>query len=127
MNSFNSLKTVLNSWTLGNKGDFPRVSYYGDGANDTFSDRYMHDASFLRLSALNITYRLPQQWLKNSIVQGIEFSAQATNLFTLTSYPGMDPQGNFNTANAAFYNMGLDNGRYPQARTFNFGVKFTFK
>ncbi|MFR3331068.1 MAG: TonB-dependent receptor [Odoribacter splanchnicus] len=127
LNSFNSLKTVLNSWTLGNKGDFPRVSYYGDGANDTFSDRYMHDASFLRLSALNITYRLPQQWLKNSIVQGIEFSAQATNLFTLTSYPGMDPQGNFNTANAAFYNMGLDNGRYPQARTFNFGVKFTFK
>lgn len=127
LNSFNSLDLVLNSWTLGNQGDFPRVSYYGDGANDIYSDRYLHDASFLRLSALNVTYRLPQHLLKNSIVQGIELSAQATNLFTLTSYPGMDPQGNFNTANAAFFNMGLDNGRYPQARTFNFGVKFTFK
>lgn len=105
---------------------FPRMTPYGYGANDTFSDFWLHDASFLRLNALNINYRLPSVWFGNKIVQGVHLTFQATNLFTLTKYPGYDPQGNWSSS-AVGLGMGLDGSNYPSAKNFNFGVKVTFK
>ncbi len=127
INVFNRSNRVLESWTMNPGSDFPRVTYYGRGGNNIFCDRYLHDASFLRLSSLNLNYRLPKRLLGNGILDAIEFTFQASNLFTLTSYPGMDPQGNFSTSNIALYGMGVDYSTYPQAKTFNMGIKFTFK
>ena len=66
-------------------------------------------------------------YIRNSILNAVEFTFQATNLFTWTKYPGMDPQGNFSTTYSAFYNMGIDYSTYPSARTYNFGIKLTLK
>ena len=46
---------------------YPRAMYYGWGSNSIITDRYVHDASFLRLSALNISYRLPKRLFGSSI------------------------------------------------------------
>lgn len=105
----------------------PRAMYYGWGSNSIITDRYVHDASFMRLSALNISYRLPRRLFGSSIVNAIDVTFQATNLFTWTKYPGMDPQGNFSTSYSAFYNMGIDYSSYPSARTYNLGIKITLK
>ena len=104
----------------------PRMTQYGDGGNSTFSDFWLFDASYVRLNALNFGYRLPARMFKQSLIQGIDLSLQATNLFTLTSYPGFDPQGNWSSA-AIGTGMGVDNSAYPAARNFNLGAKFTFK
>jgi TonB-linked SusC/RagA family outer membrane protein len=129
LNVYNGIAKILNNtWTVkGNGAKYPHVDYYGRGDNGIFTNRFIHDASYLRLSALNLSYRLPDQWFRNYLIQGIELSFQATNLFTLTNYPGMDPQGNFNTSNIAFYGMGYDYSTYPSAKNFNFGLKFTLK
>lgn len=130
-NVYNTPNIVNDSWTLaGEQAKYPNISLYGYGENSVFCDRWLHDASFLRLSAVNISYRLPQNWFRSSLVQGIEANFQASNLFTITSYPGMDPQGNFNVAqqgSLATLGYGTDNSSYPTARTFNIGLKFTFK
>lgn len=125
-NVYNALDIVMDSWTVkGPEAKYPVVTHYGVGQNNVFTNRWLHDASFLRLSALNISYRLPQKWFKKTLVKGIEATFQATNLFTITKYPGMDPQGNFSSYNSALRGFGTDNSTYPSARTFNVGLKFT--
>jgi TonB-linked SusC/RagA family outer membrane protein len=129
LNVYNGIANILNNtWTVkGNGAKYPHVDFYGRGDNGIFTNRFIHDASYLRLSAVNLSYRLPDQWFRDYLIQGIELSFQATNLFTLTNYPGMDPQGNFNTSDIAFYGMGYDFSTYPSAKNFNFGLKFTLK
>ncbi len=104
----------------------PRLTFYGWGRNNTFSDFWLHDASYLRLSSLNISYRLPNRLFENMIIDAIEVSFQATNLFTITSYPGFDPQGNWSSSSIGT-GMGVDNSTYPSSKVFNFGIKMTFK
>lgn len=126
----NAPSFILDSYTMRGEGaTYPNISLMSAGDNDVFTDRWLHNSSYMRLSAINISYRLPQKWFKKSLVQGIEANLQATNLFTITPYPGMDPQGNFdsNSGDLAMYGYGYDFSSYPAARTFNVGLKFTFK
>lgn len=104
----------------------PRMTQYGDGGNSTFSDFWLYDASYIRLNALNVSYRLPAKFFNNFLIQGIDLSLQASNLFTLTTYPGFDPQGNWSSS-AIGAGMGVDNSTYPSARNYNIGAKITFR
>ncbi|WP_316815442.1 SusC/RagA family TonB-linked outer membrane protein [Pedobacter nyackensis] len=108
------------------EASMPRMTPYGDGENGTFSDFFLHDASYIRLNALNISYRLPEKVFGNKLIQGISLTFQTTNLFTITKYPGFDPQGNWSDS-AIGSGMGIDNSYYPSAKIYNLGVKFTFK
>ncbi len=106
----------------------PNATPYGDGGNGTFSDYWLFDASYIRLNALNMSYRLDKNYFRNTLIDNIELTLQATNLFTLTRYPGFDPQGNFSTSTGmASTTVGVDYSYYPDAKTFNLGIKFTFK
>lgn len=130
LNVFNAPTFVLDSWSMkGEEATYPFASHYGWGNNGVFTDRWLHNASYLRLSAINLSYRLPEKWFKRFLVKGIEATFQATNLFTVTPYPGMDPQGNFavsRTQGVALSGFGTDYSTYPAARSFNFGLKFIF-
>jgi hypothetical protein len=45
----------------------------------------------------------------------------ATNVFTITNYSGMDPEiGSWDPLGA-----GIDNGYYPQPRIFTFGLNLS--
>jgi hypothetical protein len=104
----------------------PRMTQYGDGGNSTFCDFWLYDASYARFSTLNVSYRLPAKWFGSSLVQGIDLTFQGTNLFTLTKYPGFDPQGNWSSTTVGT-GMGVDNSTFPAARNFNFGLRFTIE
>ncbi|RQO70462.1 SusC/RagA family TonB-linked outer membrane protein [Pedobacter sp. KBW06] len=108
------------------EASMPRITPYGLGENGEFSDFWLYDASYVRLSALNISYRLPEKMFKDKIIQGIDLTFQASNLFTLTRYPGFDPQGNWSSS-AIGTGMGIDGSYYPSAKNYNLGIKFTFK
>lgn len=114
--------TLFNPW----EASMPRMTMYGDGGNGNFSDFWLYDASYVRLSALNFSYRLPAKLFKSFLVQGIDLTFQVTNLFTLTKYPGFDPQGNWSSS-AIGTGMGIDNSLYPSAKNYNLGIKFIFK
>lgn len=115
----------------------PNATPYGHGGNGSTSvastgvylcpDTWLYDGSYLRLSTLNASYRFGKQYFGNSIIDNIELNFNASNLFTLTKYPGFDPQGNFSTQTSMRYTQGIDNSTYPSARTLTFGIKFTFK
>lgn len=99
---------------------------YDYQGNASWNSRHLYDASYLRLNNINVNYRFPSRFYRNSIISNLELSFQATNLFTLTRYPGMDPQGNWSST-AVGVGMGNDYGTYPTARTFTFGLKFSLK
>ncbi|MBS1566798.1 MAG: TonB-dependent receptor, partial [Bacteroidetes bacterium] len=82
------------------------------------------DASYIKLKSINISYALPQAWLKKvGLKQGLVYMA-GSNLFRITSYPGPDPE----VSNDPYSIIGgnTDDGSYPQARQYTFGVRFGF-
>ena len=81
----------------------------------------MEDGSYFRCKLLQIGYTLPKR-----LVGGTElrFSFSCQNLFTITSYSGMDPERPMLDGNVL--QTGVDNIAYPNPRTFLFGVNFNF-
>ncbi|MGY0425828.1 MAG: SusC/RagA family TonB-linked outer membrane protein, partial [Polaribacter sp.] len=104
------------------EASYPRMAQYGLAKNSTFSDFYLHNASYLRLNALNISYRLPSKIFKNMLINGIDVTFQATNILTITKYPGFDPQGNW-TSSYIGAGMSVDASTYPAAQTYSLGLK----
>ena len=108
-----------------NPTDQPRAVYLDPNDNDAISSFYVHDASFLRLRNINISYSLPAKLLERTkFLKSVMFNVSATNLLLFTKYPGADPETSnlFNDDVSA----GLDNNRFPKARVYSGGVRIGF-
>ncbi|MEO9571349.1 MAG: SusC/RagA family TonB-linked outer membrane protein [Polaribacter sp.] len=107
------------------EASYPRMGQYGLSNNYKISDLYLYNASYVRLSALNVSYKLPNDIFNNSIVNGVDLTFQATNLFTITKYPGFNPSGGFQgDANTVVLSQGgIDYGTYPSAQVYSLGIK----
>lgn len=101
---------------------FPRLVAMGTSYNSRITDRAVYDASYLRLKNLTLSYSLPQNWSRRIRTENISVYFTATNLFTVTSWPGIDPE----TVGTQLVDMGSNNDPYPLARSFMFGVNLKF-
>lgn len=114
---FNNSEKVLNRWQKpGDITDVPRL-VYGDNfasANIPNISAYIEKADFIRLQNLMVGYRLPSPLLSRIGVSSARLYAQATNVFLVTGYTGVDPEssinGNRNQSPGVEYNS-LGNGR----------------
>ena len=129
---FNFEKRTLNRWTgPGTSNEIPRA-IGGDPANNTReSDRFIGDGSFLRMRNLTLGYTVPFQALENfgnGFLSNVRIYATAQNLFTITGYEGYDPEIGSQNQNPdqASRGRGIDNGQFPQARTYMLGAQITF-
>lgn len=117
-NFYNQTLAVTNRWrTEGDVTTMPKATYGDPLGNNRFSDRWIEDGSFLRLSDVTLTYKVPvsYDWL-----QGLQIWCSGVNLFTLTNYLGSDPE--FSCSNNVLY-QGIDTGLLGQSRSFHVGVK----
>lgn len=134
LGTYNVYSMMFDSYNFkGTDASYPRLAY-SNGSGYTVCDLFIHDASYLRMNALNVNYRLPQKWYNKTFVGNIELSLAVSNLFTITKYPGFDPQGNFSTENSSYsandvttIGQGIDKSIYPSARTYNIGIRFSFR
>lgn len=119
MDAYNNQRTsVLDRWTTAKPSTtLPRAIYGDPAGNHVFSDRWIEDGSYLRLSQLTLNYNLPAVpgWHK-----GIVVYATATNLLTVSNYSGYDPE--FVYLNSPLY-MGIDYGKMPLTKSFILGLK----
>ena len=115
---FNQTTALNRRWIAeGQHTDIPKATYGDPMGNARFSDRWIEDGSFLRLSSVTLSYAIPM----NSIfLQGITVWATANNVFTLTKYLGSDPE--VWAGNAVLY-QGIDRGLTAQGRSILMGVK----
>ncbi len=114
----NQSTSMENRWVAnGQKTDVPRATYGDPMGNARFSQRWIEDASYLRLKSISIAYQIP---IKPKILQGLSVWASVNNVCTLTNYLGSDPE--FSYGSSVLY-QGVDAGMIPLSRSFNFGVK----
>jgi hypothetical protein len=114
----NSTIYRLDRWTgPGTSNTSPRVTG-GTSPNALFSDFYVEDGSFVRLQNIQFGYTFSEDAFKNSKINKLRLYISANNLFTLTEYNGFDPT----SSTGAPIGGGIDQGFYPQAKTFLLGV-----
>jgi len=115
----------LNRWTPENPGNkYPRALSSGSLDVGVFSSNIVEDASYVRLKNVTIGYRMPASLLKKTGIQNLRIYAGATNLWTLTDYTGYDPEGN--TYGQSTTLVGIDQGGYPQTKTYTIGINIGF-
>jgi len=87
----NQSTIVLRRWrNPGDVTDVPRA-LYRSGYNSLGSDRYVSDASFVRLRSLTARYSLSRAILNRLNVKNASVFVTAENLYTWTNYMGVDP------------------------------------
>lgn len=125
-NSYGSLNKsvdMLNAWTPENTNtNVPRVAYKSTGSitNDMFSERFIQDASYLKIANIELGYNLPDRWF-GGYVHGVRVYASGQNLATLSDYRGY----NVDFAGGTF-TPGYNYASYPTPRTVMFGVNMSF-
>lgn len=115
---------VLDRWQQpGDQTDIPRASW-ASTVNSRISDRFIEDASYIRLKAVTLSYNLPSELLSKVSLGSARIYATAENLYTFTDYSGFDPEVNaFGGSNTE---QGIDFGTYPQTRSFILGLNISF-
>lgn len=111
-----------NTWTPDNPdARYARALYNDPSNNGRISDRYVFDKSYLRLSSLQLSYTLDQKLLDKWSLSSARIFIAASNVFTWTSWPGIDPGASSTNTNIAFETENTD--PYPLAKTFSVGVE----
>lgn len=92
----------------------------------TFNSFYMEDGSYVRMKTLNLGYTFPSTMLSRIGIEHLRVYVQASNLFTITKYTGLDPELQTSDLNNNT-NFGIDFGNYPANQKFySVGVNLTF-
>ena len=73
----------------------------------------MHNAAYLRCKNIRLGYNVPESLLNKISVRSLKVYASIDNLFTLTRFPGLDPE------------VGASVG-YPSVRQYSVGLNISF-
>lgn len=131
--SQNFLTTTLGYWNgPGTSNTMPRPSINDENQNNRYSDRWIEDASFMRIRNIQLSYSIPsaklQSWT-NGTISRFRMYVASQNLFTFTNYSGFDPEvtrgQSFQKGETPLSN-GQDGGSSPQPRIIQFGWQVTF-
>jgi TonB-linked SusC/RagA family outer membrane protein len=107
---------MLNAWTSTNTvTNIPALNAANLGLSDE-SDRFLRDASYIRMRNVQVGYNVPQKFLKNTFMTGVSLSLQGENLFNITKWKGFDPESSRTS----------DVYQYPTPRLFTFGLDVKF-
>lgn len=119
----NNNQSIAVNWRWRKEGDdtmMPRAMY-NTGYNWLGSDRYLEDASYLRMSFLQASYSVDPKELKKYGLNQLYISASADNLFILSKYTGLDPEIGANSWGQAF-----DGSKTPRSRSFTLNLTVGF-
>lgn len=102
----------LDAWTPENQTDIPGIGQYSSSAvswEPTYANNAVHDASFLKLRTLTLSYTFPDKWLKPIRFSGLSLRFQVNNLGALwkANKLGVDPE-TLGIRNPASYTIGLN-------------------
>ena len=113
---------ILNAWSPTNTGaTIPALTMVDNNNETRMSNYFVEDGSYLKLKYLKLAYQLPKNIASKLYASNISVFGQVENIFTITSYKGLDPE-----VILGGYGARVDSGLYPRARTFTLGLNLTF-
>lgn len=119
----NRTTKILDRWTgEGTSNITPRYTWADSNNNYRVSDLYIENGSFVRLRNVQLGYRLPTALSEKAKLEKVKLYVSGENLVTLTKYTGADPE----IGALSSFDIGIDRGIYPQARTMRVGVEVVF-
>jgi TonB-linked SusC/RagA family outer membrane protein len=124
MDENSSYRADLDPWTPSNTDtDDPRAVFGAAGADNARvnSDRWIENASYLRIQNVVLGWRIPASFTSRLGVsgEGSRLYLNIQNAHTFTSFSNWDPEVRGGGALA----RGIDDGRiYPNPRTFTLGI-----
>lgn len=119
----NQSTAVLSRWrNPGDVTDIPRA-LLGGGFNWLGSDRYVEDASFVRLRSVTFNYVFKKEFIKKLRMDALNFYITADNLLTFTKYRGQDPEI---SRERGIFGIAIDNASTPPTKRFSFGLSTRF-
>ncbi len=125
--AYNLSPDVLNYWKKeGDKTNQPAltnksITPFNNYTTSRTSSRFYEDASFIRLKSLVLAYYLPKPIVRKLKLEGIKLYMQATNLFTITNYSGVDPE--VSAFGSSSLLSGYDEVSMPQSQSFSLGLR----
>ena len=125
--SSNNLADALTATITNPGGNIPRAIGSDPNSNVRLSQLYVESGSYLKLRNARISYRVPSKFINAThIFKGISATAQVQNAFTITKYTGFDPEvGMYNYKGVTNF-VGLDEGRYPNSRSYTLSLSLDF-
>lgn len=108
---------LYNTWTTpGQKAKYP--SPQQESSLQGFDDRFIENASFIRLKNLTFSYSLSKSAINalGGVISGMRFYVTGRNLLTFTKYRGFDPEVDSN----------VTLGGYPNTKQYAAGIEITF-
>jgi TonB-linked SusC/RagA family outer membrane protein len=137
----NTTKDIFNNSFFGNNGltDMPRSGFFAADGNymadpnfnySTISSFWVEKGDYLKLKNLSFGYTLPAGVSRKASLTSARIYVTAQNLFTITSYSGIDPElGNMGTQSNSsnIRQRGIDTfTRYLPSRLVSVGVDLVF-
>jgi TonB-linked SusC/RagA family outer membrane protein len=123
-----NFRSGINPWSSTNTSTSdPRIGLEsGDQGiisnNFGYTDRWLENASYVRLRNVEIGYTFPKTLLSKISVQNTRVYVSAQNLLTVTGYSGLDPD----ITGANIQERGVDNGHWPSPRVISVGISGDF-
>lgn len=104
-----------NSWTPENpyNSKYPLLRNNANGKNNIASDAFVHNAAYFRCKNIQLGYTIPRDLTRKFFVENLKVYASIDNLFTITDFPGLDPE------------VGANVG-YPSVRQYSIGLNISF-
>ena len=126
-NKNNQSTATLRRWrNEGDITDMPRA-LYNQGYNSLGSDRYIEDASFLRMKTLTLKYGFPKNLLKKMHLKGFDLYITAYDLLTFTKYSGQDPEvSEKKQDDSGLVKLAVDGASTPKPLRVKFGINLRF-
>lgn len=121
INDANYQNAALGRWTgEGSTNSYPRLTDLDENKNfNNPSSFYLEDGDYFRLKTVQLGYSLPKALISKAGFSRVRVYIMAENLVTFTKYTGYDPEIGGGV-------MSIDQGIYPQARSFMGGLNLTF-
>lgn len=114
--TFNKSADLLNYWTPDNRiTDMPSL-YAANLSSESFSDRWLRDASYVRLRYISLGYNFPKDMLAKTFFSGLRTYVQAENIVTWSKWRGLDAESN----------RAADQSQYPTPKMFSVGLEVQF-
>lgn len=119
----NNNQSIAVNWRWRKEGDITEIprALYNSGYNWLGSDRYVEDASYLRLSYLQASYNFEPNWLKRYGLQQLNLYVSADNLCFWSKYTGLDPE-----VSLAGWGRAVDHSKTPRSRSYTIGLTVGF-
>ena len=118
----NQSTSLARRWSMeGQVTDIPRASWADEIGNNAFSDRWIEDGSYIKLSNVTFSYTWDKPlW---SFIQGGTAFVTGQNLFTISNYLGLDPETSYSYSSLT---QGIDFGKVASPRSVKIGVNLRF-